>query len=466
MPLGPATAKPYKVFCSYAHEDERWRGKVKEYLSGLIKSGSIAWWCDREIPPGGEWDRIIKAELEQSDIFLCLVTAAFLASPYCSEIEFKRAIGRQQAGDAIIIPIAVDHCSWADSELQAFEAVPDPETPIIDKPSRRLTEVARRIEEYVNSIGLGTLPTGTALGSTAGFGSRQNTASRLENVTVQHVARPVPPLLPYLCDRSAQEQFLLATLGSVRGVPRRPVFLLVHGAREEQHDGFMARLEKDTLPRMLQMHEKPTRRCSVDWPLVTTEGRSPEQVFGPLVASAIDGCEPYATVRRIAQLLHAADELVVLTITVDTLLWEQGRASVLQSALQFWSAWPQLPPGRVLVVCMVAKYDSARLRDKKERERYHNNNLEIRDELRALQYPPDQTSPYPKLVLAVLPELLPVQQTEAEKFPRIRQVQEFCDPQLSLRWVDEIDSLYENSPALCMRELVPHLTDMLQRFAR
>ena len=92
-----------EIFCCYAHEDEPWRQKLELHLSLLQRQGLISLWYDRLIVPGTPWAQTIDQHLETASIILLLVSADFLASNYCYGIEMKRALERQEAGEALVI---------------------------------------------------------------------------------------------------------------------------------------------------------------------------------------------------------------------------------------------------------------------------------------------------------------------------------------------------------------------------
>lgn len=94
-----------KVFFSYAHEDEALRDKLETHLSLLKRQGVIETWHDRRIGPGDAFGDDIDTALETSDIVLLLVSADFLASDYCHDIEMRRALERHAQGLARVVPI-------------------------------------------------------------------------------------------------------------------------------------------------------------------------------------------------------------------------------------------------------------------------------------------------------------------------------------------------------------------------
>ncbi len=54
----PGTHNPLEVFCSYAHEDERWLEKLHAHLSMLKNQRLISTWYDRQIGAGNDWEKI------------------------------------------------------------------------------------------------------------------------------------------------------------------------------------------------------------------------------------------------------------------------------------------------------------------------------------------------------------------------------------------------------------------------
>jgi hypothetical protein len=105
MPPESQDQKALEVFFSYAHEDEELRNRLAKHLSILKRQRLISAWHDRQIGAGKEWDREINEHLERAQIILLLVSAGFLASDYCYDIEMKRALERHEAKEARVIPI-------------------------------------------------------------------------------------------------------------------------------------------------------------------------------------------------------------------------------------------------------------------------------------------------------------------------------------------------------------------------
>jgi len=143
-----------KVFFSYAHEDEELRDKLEKHISLLKRQGVIETWHDRRIGPGGAFAEEIDAALETSDIVLLLVSADFLASDYCHDIEMRRALERHDQGLARVFPVILRPCDWHSSEFGHLNAVPRDGKPITHHSSLDdgLVEVAKAIRSAVQKI--------------------------------------------------------------------------------------------------------------------------------------------------------------------------------------------------------------------------------------------------------------------------------------------------------------------------
>jgi len=120
-----------EVFISYSHKDEDLRQELDAHLKILERQGYISAWHDRKIVPGAEWDNEISAYLEKADLILLLVSANFLASDYCWNIEIDRAIQRHEDGDAVVVPIILKPVDWAEAPFSKLQAMPKNAQPVV-----------------------------------------------------------------------------------------------------------------------------------------------------------------------------------------------------------------------------------------------------------------------------------------------------------------------------------------------
>lgn len=99
-------------------------------------------WHDREISAGTEWANAIDENLNAADVILLLVSANFLASDYCYDIELKRAMERHEAGEARVIPIILKPVDWSGATFGKLQALP--------KNAKPITQWSDRDEAFLN----------------------------------------------------------------------------------------------------------------------------------------------------------------------------------------------------------------------------------------------------------------------------------------------------------------------------
>lgn len=120
-----------KLFFCYAHEDENFLNKLKTHLAPLMRQKLIEVWHDRNISAGTEWAGQIDTHLNTAQIILLLISADFIASNYCYDIEMKRALERHDAGEARVIPIILRRVDWMGSPFGRLQALPKDGRPIM-----------------------------------------------------------------------------------------------------------------------------------------------------------------------------------------------------------------------------------------------------------------------------------------------------------------------------------------------
>src|SRR5260370_20348026 len=111
------------VFMSYSHADEAMRDRLEKHLAMLKREDLIETWHDRRIVPGQPLDPTIMAQIEVADVFLFLMSVDFIDSHYCYEVEMKRALERQAAGQADVVPVILHSCEWLPTPLVRLTGV-------------------------------------------------------------------------------------------------------------------------------------------------------------------------------------------------------------------------------------------------------------------------------------------------------------------------------------------------------
>ena len=150
-------SEAFKVFYSYSHQDEELRDELAKHLDPLHRQELITEWHDRKIGPGTEWEGQIDIHLNEADIILFLVSADFIASDYCYDVELNRSMERHEAGEACVIPIILRPVDWTGAPFAKLQALPRDAKPVTrwenkDEAFLNISQAIRRkVEELRNS---------------------------------------------------------------------------------------------------------------------------------------------------------------------------------------------------------------------------------------------------------------------------------------------------------------------------
>jgi hypothetical protein len=146
--------KAVEIFFSYAHRDESLRDELAKHLKLLERDNVIKTWHDRQITAGDEWKNEIDIHLETADIILLLISADFLASDYCYDIELKRALERYESKEARVIPVILRSTDWQHPPFDKLAALPTNGRPVTDWPNQdeAFTDVVKGIRKAIEQI--------------------------------------------------------------------------------------------------------------------------------------------------------------------------------------------------------------------------------------------------------------------------------------------------------------------------
>lgn len=134
--VNPRPPNPVSVFISYSHADEGLRRELDMHLSVLQQQGIVGSWHDRMIGAGAEWEGAINSQLDHARVILLLISANFLASPYCYDVEMKRALQRHEERDALVIPVILRAVALQGTPFSKLQALPKDAKPIMTWPDR------------------------------------------------------------------------------------------------------------------------------------------------------------------------------------------------------------------------------------------------------------------------------------------------------------------------------------------
>ncbi len=146
-----------KIFFSYATfspKDKRLFDKLSMHLSVLRRQHLIDEWYDSAISVGNNISQAIEAHLRAADIIVLLISAEFLASERCYELEMQRALELSTTGTARLIPVILSPTDWETLPLAHYSPLPAGGIPVSLKRNidAALSEVARGIRKVVEEL--------------------------------------------------------------------------------------------------------------------------------------------------------------------------------------------------------------------------------------------------------------------------------------------------------------------------
>ncbi len=308
------SSEPLSLFYSYSHRDEDLRDELEKHLVLLQRTGLIRSWHDRRISPGAEWKGTIDRRLAIADIVLLLVSADFLASHYCFDVEMKMALQRHELGEATVIPVILRPVDWTDAPFAHLQALPRDGRAITlwSDRDQAFAEVARAIRglitEFVNYR--------VAEAVEERFSVRPR-AKPPRHVHIAHHT-PTAPRLPDPPNAPSVEAFLRALVAGI-GILVSPV-KNDHGVLQCAVDLEQMRLRGFNEPTMLLCLWEPRHAPEHAFHLLTTHSPSS---FGLLLCFTADAHT------RVCELKHTSPVCVLSPAELAALAQQADRLTFL-----------------------------------------------------------------------------------------------------------------------------------------
>jgi hypothetical protein len=207
------------IFISYRREDAGWAGRLR----GSLDQQGMAVFDDTDILPGDEWPLELERALSECQAVLVVVGPEWAKKKNLKRLfgnedwvrrEITSALARRPS--VLVIPVLIEKTKWPSEallpqelhELRKLELFP-----VTNKGWH--TECALLIERLT------------------GWLKKRPAASRA----------PLPDLLPFLCDRTNQEDGLMDAV-LVAKAKHRKLMCVVQGHKLEGHNGFVIRVQE------------------------------------------------------------------------------------------------------------------------------------------------------------------------------------------------------------------------------
>lgn len=130
-PGKPADKHQVRIFVSYSHKDAAALDKLRTHLAPLSRDG-VSLWFDGDMDAGDAMDASIARELRRAQVFVALLSPDYLASRYCWDIEWRRAMNRRARGTMRIVAVVVKPCGWKRTNAARFKLLPHDGKAVID----------------------------------------------------------------------------------------------------------------------------------------------------------------------------------------------------------------------------------------------------------------------------------------------------------------------------------------------
>jgi TIR domain len=126
----PPGSMPLSVFYPYSYRDEDLRQELEKHLALLQRQGTITGWHNRRLAPGDPWRGQIDSHLRSADVILLLISADFLVSEYCDDVEMKLALERHRQKQALVIPLLLRPADWSAAPFAHLRTLPRNAQPV------------------------------------------------------------------------------------------------------------------------------------------------------------------------------------------------------------------------------------------------------------------------------------------------------------------------------------------------
>jgi hypothetical protein len=92
--------------------------------------------------------------VNSAGIILLMVSADFMASDYCWNVEMSRAMERHEAGEAVVIPVILRAVDWQSAPFGKLQALPKDGKPVTSRPNldEAFTNIATGIRGAVERL--------------------------------------------------------------------------------------------------------------------------------------------------------------------------------------------------------------------------------------------------------------------------------------------------------------------------
>jgi hypothetical protein len=445
------------IFICYSRCDgEEFAGN----LSVALARAGLNPWTDRTgIEPGEDWDSRIEAEIRGCSILVFVMTHDSVTANSVCKLEWSLAL---ECGKPVV-PLAIEpgvnppfrlhnrqfidcvcfedglarllaHIRWLDTSEGTKKTKQAELTDMRRSLSRTQTEqnrleLRRRIATLASELDDVVEP------------------FRVKQVTP---ARPVPPLLPWLIDRSHHEQEMCAAIerAQSRGAGT-PVVCIISGDADQCHDKFVDRVCAHRLSGLFQLSERQGsfRRFYLAFPRHVCPARDFSKALATRLARELH-LNAEASLEELTSALSQRHSLIYSQVVSCD--WDGRSQSQIRSFLKFWDSLPHGHLSQPLIVTLCVKYSNRRTMFGRVSSWLSSNR--IRTFLKSFE-----GRSYENSVVVALPELQGITQSDAEDWALTHARDHYASEDL----LPQIRDLFSDCSELSMEAATSALRQLL-----
>lgn len=139
------------IFTIYTSKDKEAIAPVLDHLKSLEQEYKLTIWHDDPILEGQQWKPQMESRLQETEIFLLMLSSTFMYSEFVKQLEFKMLIDSYKAGESTVIPILLEDCPWDTEFLSDDYKFSFNELQVLPEQRKPIKKWGSEIEAY-NSI--------------------------------------------------------------------------------------------------------------------------------------------------------------------------------------------------------------------------------------------------------------------------------------------------------------------------
>lgn len=267
----------------------------------------------------------------------------------------------------------------------------------------------------------------------------------------------IPPILPYLNNRSIQQQELEAFLCDCEStLHQKPFVGIIHGDEHECHDKFIEKLQDYLVPDFLNLpaHQNSIKEITIHWPHPKLPVLQRLKSLENQLSHSLTG-KKVGTIDNIVQALNLYLTPILIHATIQAGQWQKDDPELIERWINYWDMLPDLAVGKKLMIFLCFKYRNIHKMHFWEARRYTRLNQNIRKYVENLNI-----EKFENISGIALTELRSITYEELDEWIT-KYAAVYCDAE-ALRY--EIDQHYKQQKmnAICMCLLATKLRECLK----